>query len=73
MTIDMYTSKGYYNKIGDFEPGVKGPRALAKDETSNVERDGYRTLKQQIMELEDAGRMHLDMLKARYPAGSPDG
>lgn len=56
-------------KDGKMQPGgIKAPKAIKKDETSEVERDGYRTLKQQIQELEDAGLQLIEYYKKRYPA-----
>lgn len=41
-----------------------------QSEESNVERDGYRTLKQQIEELEDAGMMLRQYRAKRYPGAT---
>lgn len=68
MTINMWTGRGFYNEIGEFDAEAERPRAHPQSEDSNVERDGYRSLKQQIQELDDAGQLWQNYLKKRYPA-----
>lgn len=69
MTTNMWTGRGFYDDKGKFHKAFPHERAHAQSEDSNVERDGYRTLKQQIQELEDAGALYVELLKKRYPAG----
>lgn len=69
MTTEMWTGRGYYDDKGKFIKGKPHERAHPQSEESDVERDGYRTLKQQIQELEDAGMLYNAYLASRYPAG----
>ena len=71
MTTEMWTGRGYYDSKGVFKKNHPLPRAHAQSEDSDVERAGYRTLKQQIQELEDAGKLYNQMLADRYPGHIP--
>lgn len=55
-------------KDGKLQPGgFKAKQPHKQSEETDVERAGYRTLKQQIQELEDSGKMLVEHLRARYP------
>lgn len=57
---------------GKLQPGgFKAQDAHPQSEESDVERDGYRTLSQQIKELEDAGVLLKQALQRQYPARPP--
>lgn len=51
--------------------GFQAPLAPPRDETSDVEKAGYRNLAQQIRELEDAGILLQRALRNKYPALPP--
>lgn len=65
--MTFHTQYAWY-KDGKKQPGrPQMPLPHPQSEEDNVERAGYRTLKQQIQELEDAGALHLAHMRLRYP------
>jgi hypothetical protein len=64
---EYWTQRGKLSADGTLDEDAKLPLPHPQSEESDVERDGYRTLKQQIQELEDAGIALMEYYKRKYP------
>lgn len=61
------TAYGTVDTDTGLKDGWEAPRGEELDSESNVETAGYRTLSQQIKELEDAGKLRQEYLRQQYP------
>ena len=62
-----WTKRGRLNTDNTLDEDATLPLPHMQSEDDNVERAGYRDLKTQIQELEDAGLLHQEMLRLKYP------